>query len=164
SFTQRLQPVIILRRLTFFCVPALSAYRLPKTGARVGKIASKGLSDPGSLTNKQIKTLAASALTQRTPALILHQTIIPCSPERIRRLIFSLICSSRNAANAPKPTRVGINILPSLGSALDGTNPQLGSPVGPRDPPQGPSGVYWTRQLSKTRCLALSMTAREVMI
>jgi hypothetical protein len=35
------------------------------TGKRVGQIASQGLRDPASLTNKQIKTLAASALTQR---------------------------------------------------------------------------------------------------
>lgn len=36
-----------------------------KTGGKVGTIASKGLQKPGSLTNKEIKTLAASALTQR---------------------------------------------------------------------------------------------------
>jgi hypothetical protein len=36
-----------------------------KTGGRVGTIASKGMQKPGSLTNKEIKTLAASALTQR---------------------------------------------------------------------------------------------------
>jgi hypothetical protein len=36
-----------------------------KTGGGVGKIASKGLRAPGSLTNKQVKTIAASALTQR---------------------------------------------------------------------------------------------------
>ena len=36
-----------------------------KTGKDVGSIASKGLKDPASLTNKQIKTIAASALTQR---------------------------------------------------------------------------------------------------
>jgi hypothetical protein len=36
-----------------------------KTGGKVGHIASQGLRDPGSLTNKQIKTIAASALTQR---------------------------------------------------------------------------------------------------
>lgn len=36
-----------------------------KTGKTVGHIASQGLRDPGSLTNKQIKTIAASALTQR---------------------------------------------------------------------------------------------------
>jgi hypothetical protein len=36
-----------------------------KTGSRVGHIASQGLRNPGSLTNKQIKTIAASALTQR---------------------------------------------------------------------------------------------------
>ena len=36
-----------------------------KTGKGVGHIASQGLRDPGSLTNKQIKTIAASALTQR---------------------------------------------------------------------------------------------------
>lgn len=36
-----------------------------KTGSKVGAIASKGLQKPGSLTNKEIKSLAASALTQR---------------------------------------------------------------------------------------------------
>lgn len=36
-----------------------------KTGGRVGKIASQGLRAPSTLSNKQIKTLAASALTQR---------------------------------------------------------------------------------------------------
>jgi hypothetical protein len=36
-----------------------------KTGTRVGRIASRGLRNPGSLTNKQIKSLAASTLTQR---------------------------------------------------------------------------------------------------
>ncbi len=36
-----------------------------KTGKNVGKIASQGLKAPSTLTNKQIKTLAASALTQR---------------------------------------------------------------------------------------------------
>jgi hypothetical protein len=36
-----------------------------KTGSKVGHIASKGLQNPGSLTNKEIKSLAASALTQR---------------------------------------------------------------------------------------------------
>jgi hypothetical protein len=36
-----------------------------KTGSRVGRIASQGLRAPSTLSNKQIKTLAASALTQR---------------------------------------------------------------------------------------------------
>ncbi|KCZ98122.1 hypothetical protein HPO_12428 [Hyphomonas polymorpha PS728] len=36
-----------------------------KTGSKVGTIASKGLQKPGSLSNKEIKSLAASALTQR---------------------------------------------------------------------------------------------------
>jgi hypothetical protein len=36
-----------------------------KTGSKVGKIASQGLKAPGSLTNKQIKSLAGAALTQR---------------------------------------------------------------------------------------------------
>jgi hypothetical protein len=36
-----------------------------KTGSRVGHIASQGLRAPSSLSNKQIKSLAASALTQR---------------------------------------------------------------------------------------------------
>lgn len=35
-----------------------------RTSQKVASIASKGLQKPGSLTNKQIKTLAASALTQ----------------------------------------------------------------------------------------------------
>lgn len=36
-----------------------------KSGGNVGKIASQGLKDPGSLSNKQIKSLAGSVLTQR---------------------------------------------------------------------------------------------------
>lgn len=36
-----------------------------KTSKSVGTIASKGMRDPDSLTKKEIKTLAASALTQR---------------------------------------------------------------------------------------------------
>jgi hypothetical protein len=36
-----------------------------KTGSKVGTIASKGMQKPGSLTNTETKTLAASALTQR---------------------------------------------------------------------------------------------------
>lgn len=36
-----------------------------KTGSNVGRIASQGLKAPSTLTNSQIKTLAASALTQR---------------------------------------------------------------------------------------------------
>ena len=36
-----------------------------KSGSKVGSIASKALRDPGSVTKTQIKTLAASALTQR---------------------------------------------------------------------------------------------------
>ena len=42
-----------------------------KTSSKVASIASQGLKRPGSLTNRQIKTLAASALTQapdRKPA------------------------------------------------------------------------------------------------
>jgi hypothetical protein len=34
------------------------------TSSRVATIASKALHDPGSITKKQIKTIAASALTQ----------------------------------------------------------------------------------------------------
>jgi hypothetical protein len=55
-----------------------------------------------------------------TPASMLHHTIIPCSPERMRRLIFSLICSSSRAANVPKPTSVDITssqIRIALGAA-----------------------------------------------
>ena len=37
-----------------------------KTGSKVGTIASKGMQKPGSLTNTETKTLAASALTQRS--------------------------------------------------------------------------------------------------
>lgn len=36
-----------------------------KTGGKVGSIASKAMTNPGSLTNKEIKSLGASALTQR---------------------------------------------------------------------------------------------------
>ncbi len=36
-----------------------------KTGKGVGSIASKAMTNPGSLTNKEIKSLGASALTQR---------------------------------------------------------------------------------------------------
>jgi hypothetical protein len=36
-----------------------------KSGSKTGSIASKGLQRPGSLTNKEIKSLAASVLTQR---------------------------------------------------------------------------------------------------
>lgn len=36
-----------------------------KTSPKVATIASKAMKSPGSLTNKQIKTLGASALTQR---------------------------------------------------------------------------------------------------
>jgi hypothetical protein len=36
-----------------------------KTGKSVGSIASKALHNPSSVTNKEIKSLAASALTQR---------------------------------------------------------------------------------------------------
>jgi hypothetical protein len=36
-----------------------------KTGKSVGSIASKALHNPSSVTNKEIKTIAASALTQR---------------------------------------------------------------------------------------------------
>jgi hypothetical protein len=39
---------------------------------------------------------------------MLHHKIIPWSPERMRRLILSLICSSGKAANVPKPTSVDI--------------------------------------------------------
>ena len=36
-----------------------------KTSKRVGSLASKAMRKPGSLTNKEIKSLGASALTQR---------------------------------------------------------------------------------------------------
>jgi hypothetical protein len=36
-----------------------------KTGKDVGSIASRGMRDPGSLSNREIKTVSASALTQR---------------------------------------------------------------------------------------------------
>ena len=36
-----------------------------KSGTKVGQIASKGLKSPGSLTNKEIKSISASVLTQR---------------------------------------------------------------------------------------------------
>ena len=35
-----------------------------KTSPKVASIASKGLKNPGSLTNKQIKTVSGAALTQ----------------------------------------------------------------------------------------------------
>jgi hypothetical protein len=43
-----------------------------------------------------------------TPAPMVHHTIIPWSPQRTRRLTFSLSCSSGKAANVPKPFSVGI--------------------------------------------------------
>ncbi len=36
-----------------------------KTGKPIGTIASKAMRDPGSLTNKEIRSLGASGLTQR---------------------------------------------------------------------------------------------------
>ncbi len=36
-----------------------------KTGSKVGSIASKAMTKPSSLTNKEIKSLGASAMTQR---------------------------------------------------------------------------------------------------
>ncbi len=36
-----------------------------KSGSKVGKIASEGLKTPGALTNKEIKSLSGSVLTQR---------------------------------------------------------------------------------------------------
>ncbi len=36
-----------------------------KTGKTIGSIASKALHNPNSVTNREIKSLAASALTQR---------------------------------------------------------------------------------------------------
>jgi hypothetical protein len=39
--------------------------RNEKTSKEVGKIAAKGLKDPGSLTNKDIQKLSGSVLTQR---------------------------------------------------------------------------------------------------
>lgn len=36
-----------------------------KTGKSVGSIASKGLKNPGALTNNQIKKISTSVLTQR---------------------------------------------------------------------------------------------------
>jgi hypothetical protein len=35
-----------------------------KTGSKTASIASKGLKNPSSLTNKEIKSIAAAALTQ----------------------------------------------------------------------------------------------------
>lgn len=37
-----------------------------KTSSKVASIASKGLKEPGSLTKKEIKTISASALTQKS--------------------------------------------------------------------------------------------------
>lgn len=39
--------------------------RSEKTGSKVGSIASKAMKDPKSLTTKEIRSLGASALTQR---------------------------------------------------------------------------------------------------
>ena len=39
---------------------------------------------------------------------MLHHTTISWSPEIMRRLILSVICSSGNSANAPNPTSLGI--------------------------------------------------------
>src|SRR3954454_10045678 len=39
---------------------------------------------------------------------MLHHTIIACLPEGMRRLMFSLSCSSSKAANVPKPVTSGI--------------------------------------------------------
>lgn len=36
-----------------------------KSGSKVGSIASKGLKSPASLTNKEIKAISGSVLTQR---------------------------------------------------------------------------------------------------
>lgn len=36
-----------------------------KSGVKTGKIASRGMTKPASLTNREIKSLAASVLTQR---------------------------------------------------------------------------------------------------
>ena len=49
------------------------------TSNKVATIASKGLRDPGSLTNKEIKTLAASGLTQ-----VLDKPKPPSPPKRRR--------------------------------------------------------------------------------
>jgi hypothetical protein len=39
--------------------------KMERSGDSAGKIASKALRDPGALTEAEIKTLAASVLTQR---------------------------------------------------------------------------------------------------
>ena len=49
-----------------------------KTGKSVGSIASKALHNPNSVTNKEIKSLAASALTQRPD----HRQSSKPSPKR----------------------------------------------------------------------------------
>jgi hypothetical protein len=36
-----------------------------KSGKGVGSIASKGMQNPGALTNKEIRSISASVLTQR---------------------------------------------------------------------------------------------------
>src|SRR5262249_40349366 len=43
------------------------------------------------------------------------------TPESMRRLIFSLICSSRKAVNVPKPASVGITSSQSLARAAPAT-------------------------------------------
>ena len=41
--------------------------RNESTSKAIAKIASKGLKDPGSLSNAEIRKLSGSALTQKTP-------------------------------------------------------------------------------------------------
>lgn len=46
-------------------IKGLTVGKNEKSGKDVGSLASKALRDPGSVTKAQIKTIAASALTQR---------------------------------------------------------------------------------------------------
>ena len=54
---------------------------------------------------------------------MLHHTIIPCSPDTIRRETFSLTCSSGSDANELKPDTVGIRDLPATPRGRPGTRP-----------------------------------------
>jgi hypothetical protein len=53
--------------------------------------------------------LPQKGISTWTPAPMLHHTTTPWSPERMRRLIFSLIRSSTKAANRLKPINFGIS-------------------------------------------------------
>jgi len=64
-YLQGTHNVICLRRIMMIRLGVTPMGKNERTGSRVGKIASKLLREPASATVKQIKTIAASALTQR---------------------------------------------------------------------------------------------------